>query len=790
MIAKSDQTMQSYFQQIFTLLTTPPGNLTYHLVLAFSIFGALQASLNFWRGSGYPQGRRMVYGLSLLLITQLALFLSAALAWQEVLISSRYLPVIDRAVMLFSLVIIIWLWVLPEPQRIGDAVMFILLIGVLAYAAFSLVWWSSQDPQSYFNGSWADTITGIIAMALLGGGMLALAIRRPNGWGIGMGMLAILFTGSLVHWLSPLPESNFAGAVRLAEMAAFPLLLTLPQRFPIPTQPSPQRDKLQTEVQRSYSTDPKVTQAFLALATQSSPEKFYQDVTRTVSQLMLADICLLALPPDINGQVVFPFGYDLIQQRHTEGFSLSSRQVPVLVSAIKRGKNLRLPASSTSLDLKALAQALGQDRAGHLLAASIAPPGEAVVMDIVLLSPYSNRGWTSEKQAFLSDTAITLALILTRIQDLGRAQSELASFKDSAGQTSRENEQLLAKLNEVTQYAEQEHARAESLAALITTQESIQKTDSALETQNKLLRTAIVAQSLASSDRSVEQLEGELRLALEEISRLKAGPAITDLGAQSGQDKHYPMQVEADFLEEITGMAFELRQPMSSISGYTELLLGESVGLLGALQRKFLERIKVSIERMSGLVDDLIQAMVMENGEADLNPGLVDLNEVIDEAVADTISALSAKNIVLRVIIPEDLPILNADRDALQQALVNLLQNAGSATPEDGEISLQCRVETKENEPGFVLLQVSDSGGGIPREDYARVFSRLYRDDNTPIPGVGDSGVALSTVKALVEAHGGRIWVDSEIGRGSVFSLLLPLEGEIQGEGISGGRSG
>ena len=784
--------MQSYFQQIFTLLTTPPGNLTYHLVLAFSIFGALQASFNFWRGSGYPQGRRMVSGLTLLLITQLVIFATAALAWQEVLISPRYLPVIDRAVMLISLVIIIWLWVFPDPQRIGDAVMFILLIGVIAYSGFCLVWWSSQDPQLYFNGTWADSITGIIAMSLLGGGILALLIRKPNGWGIGLGMFSILFAGHLAHWLSPLPDNNFAGAVRLAEMAAFPLLLTLPQRFPVPAQPSPPSDKSRPEVQRSYSTDPKVTQAFLALATETSPEKFYRDVTRTISQLMLADICLLALPPDVNEGVTFPFGYDLIQQRHIDGFSLTARQVPVLVSAIKRGKNLRLPASSTSLDLISLSQALHQEHAGHLLAASIARPGEAVMMSIVLLSPYSNRGWTTEEGAFLADTTAILALIMTRIQDLARLQTELESLQARSGNTSQENEQLLTRLNEVTLYADQEHARAESLAALIANQEPPPSEAAALGTQNKLLRTAIVAQSVASGDQTAEQLEGELRLALEEISRLKTALAAATPGSQFGQESLSPTQVtqvEADFLEEITGMVFELRQPMASISGYTDLLLGESVGLLGALQRKFLERIKVSLERMSGLVDDLIQTMVMEKGEADLNPQLVDLNEVIDEAVADTITALSEKNITLRVDIPEYLPALNADRDALQQALVNLLQNAGSATPEDGEISLLCRVETKENEPGFVLLQVSDSGGGIPREDFARIFSRLYRDDHSSIPGVGDSGVALSTVKTLVEAHGGRIWVDSDIGRGSTFSVLLPLEGIIPGEAISGGRA-
>jgi signal transduction histidine kinase len=87
---------------------------------------------------------------------------------------------------------------------------------------------------------------------------------------------------------------------------------------------------------------------------------------------------------------------------------------------------------------------------------------------------------------------------------------------------------------------------------------------------------------------------------------------------------------------------------------------------------------------------------------------------------------------------------------------------------------LSAQVETKDNEPPYVLIQVSDSGGGIPTEDIPRVFSRLYRTDNGLIQGVGDSGVGLSIVKSLVEAHGGRIWVDSIMGKGATFSVLLP----------------
>ncbi|HEX6303198.1 MAG TPA: ATP-binding protein, partial [Anaerolineales bacterium] len=116
-----------------------------------------------------------------------------------------------------------------------------------------------------------------------------------------------------------------------------------------------------------------------------------------------------------------------------------------------------------------------------------------------------------------------------------------------------------------------------------------------------------------------------------------------------------------------------------------------------------------------------------------------------------------------------------ADRDTLQQALLHLLQNAVAASPEEGAIALRVRLENAEDKQDYVLVQVSDQGGGIPPEDLPRVFSRLYRADNVLIQGVGDTGVGLSIVKQLIEAHGGRIWVDTDLGHGSIFSVLLPV---------------
>ncbi len=241
------------------------------------------------------------------------------------------------------------------------------------------------------------------------------------------------------------------------------------------------------------------------------------------------------------------------------------------------------------------------------------------------------------------------------------------------------------------------------------------------------------------------------------------------------QASHPPAQPENEDREVVASITQELRQPMASANGYTELLLTESVGILGALQRKFLERIKSSIERMGSMLDDLVKVTSLQGGKVELTTQSVNASTAIDQAISEARTQMQGKNITLQIDIPEELPQLFADRDAVLQILTQLLQNANQVTPVEGTITLKVRVDdTNASEP-YLLFQITDSGGGIAQEDLARVFLRRYRADNPLIQGVGDTGVGLSIAKALTEAHGGRIWVDSEPGKTTTFSVLLPI---------------
>mgnify|MGYP001027009671 FL=1 len=777
--------MSSFFEQFLVLPTVPPGSLAYHAILAFTLFGALQGALNNRIPAAGAPAKRMLRGLVAMLIFQVLTFIASGLAWQDLAYAKTFLPVLDRTVGILSLLIIIWLWAYPTRVRLVDDIATLLGIVLFSLAAYSLVWWQVQEGEAglYFNGSGADVVGTGIALALLLLGIFILVIRRPDGWGYGLTMLLGLAAGYLAHWFAPLLENDFAGAVRLAEMALYPLLLALPQRFqaePIPTASVVAQVTGIPAGQLSFKQDPKAQQALLKLSLSTSPRLFYQDLARSISQLMSADICLLALPQLSDQYLIFPGGYNLITDSQIDGFSLEERKVPALLSSLGSKKPLHLAMDATSRDLPALADALKVEKAGALLAAPVAPPDESPLLGLVLLTPYSKHPWTEADQQYLVDAAQALLPVIQRMQQgiqlseqLEQSRQRMQALDGDATQAVSENEALISRLETLQSELAEERQRSASLAALVSAHTSLQEAPAPLDSPAPTPETLLKG-SAAGED---AQLEDDLRLVLEEMANLRqslvqADQKVLALQAQAAQ---------ADALDDphqrevIVSIAQELRQPMSSIVGYTDLLLSESVGLLGAMQRKFIERVKASTERMGSLVEELIQLSALDGKEKSLNPVLVDLNAVIDEAVTGMIAQLSEKNIALRVDLPDELPPIQADLEALQQILSNLLSNASAATPADGEITLHARLEAKENEPSYLLLQVTDQGGGIPPQDLPRVFSRLYRADNVLIQGIGETGVGLSIVKALVEAHSGRIWVDTEPGQGSAFSILLPL---------------
>lgn len=793
--------METPIQQILELLVQPPGNLIYHLVLAFSVISSLQAAIIGRQNNPYPHTRRLVFGLSMLLLGQAVLFFSSGFAWQGILDQNLFLPPLDRAVIVFGLVWIVWLWNFPTPARLGDLVTGFLVLGVVLLFLFTFSSWSTQERGTAFNTSLMDYVWELAALFVVLTGMAILLFSRPPGWGFGFGMLSLSLAGFAAHMLLAPAEGDLSGYIRLGQLAAYPLLPTLLHRFSAVGAPAREAKVAKPAAvspaetlagqttprgpeRRRYSASPRAVHAWLEINDTQDPEKIISGMAKAIAHTMLSDLCFVVSGPSY-GHVVLQSGYDLIREEEMKGTMLEQTTVPALANALQRNKALRVTDTDTPpADIKALCSSLGLNESGSLMFIPLSTE-EKSRGGILLLSPYSNRQWNQDDQTYLSSEFEIIARILNRAQQQGEAAASperiRSDMRNELENLRRENQDLHQEINNIRSGATRAKPAGTAapmptdINALVALQEESQEQIAALQAENERLLAALQGRGVAilSTD-ELGQMEAELRATLQELAGLQnqlaeanARNLILEREARMGN-------VSADEQEVITSIVQEMRQPMSSILGYTDLLLAESVGILGALQRKFLERIKASTERLHGMLDDLIQVTSMGEGPVELLPQAVELTSIIDEAVADTSAQLREKNIALRVDLPAELPQIHADRDAIQQIILHLLQNAGSVTPQEGAITLRARKQ-EEDEREYLMLQITDSGGGLQSEDLPRVFSRRYRADMPLIQGLGDTGVGLSIAKTLVEAHGGRIWVDTTPGETTTFSVLLPM---------------
>jgi signal transduction histidine kinase len=236
------------------------------------------------------------------------------------------------------------------------------------------------------------------------------------------------------------------------------------------------------------------------------------------------------------------------------------------------------------------------------------------------------------------------------------------------------------------------------------------------------------------------------------------------------QDANARLQ-ELDCLksEFVSDVSHELRTPLTSIKGYIDYLLEGIVGELSPPQKDFLVPVKRNIDRLVRLINDLLDLARIEAGQVDLHPVRLSVPEVATEVIEMLRPLAVEKGIDLGVSAPQTDGVVRADRDRLYQVLLNLTHNAVKFTPPGGEVRVQVAVQPE----GEVLTVVQDTGEGILPEELERVFDKFHQVSPSPAHMRG-SGLGLTITKMLVELQGGRVWVRSQLGRGSEFGFTLP----------------
>ena len=222
--------------------------------------------------------------------------------------------------------------------------------------------------------------------------------------------------------------------------------------------------------------------------------------------------------------------------------------------------------------------------------------------------------------------------------------------------------------------------------------------------------------------------------------------------------------------EFVSIVSHELRTPMTSLKGYAELLLSDVVGPLTDTQRQFLTIIRNNVERLIELVNDLLDISRIETGRLELKPMPVQLSAYVNVVVETLRVRGDEKQHVIEIAVPDTLPLVRADANRLTQILTNLMGNAIAYTPPGGRIRVSAHADDL-----FAVIQVSDSGIGIAPADQQRIFERFYRVDHPMVRQAIGTGLGLPIVRSLVEMHGGRVWLHSEVGHGTTFFFTLPV---------------
>ncbi|NQU19412.1 HAMP domain-containing histidine kinase, partial [bacterium] len=220
----------------------------------------------------------------------------------------------------------------------------------------------------------------------------------------------------------------------------------------------------------------------------------------------------------------------------------------------------------------------------------------------------------------------------------------------------------------------------------------------------------------------------------------------------------------------VSAVSHELRTPLTSIKGYASLLSAGKLGEVSTPVKERLEKINKHSDSLSQLINGLLDISRIESGKVEMKIEDINLKELLD-TLADLLSPqFTEKQIEFIQKLPRDLNTVPADKNQLRRVFINLISNALKFTPSRGKITVSAK-----KADATVQIDVEDTGTGIAKDSLNKIFEEFYREDNEVNQSVKGTGLGLSLVKYIIEAHKGKIWVNSKLNQGTTFSFTLPI---------------
>lgn len=806
----------SLLQQAIQLLSEAPGNIVYHLVTLFALQVVFALSASQWqRDRTDLPARRSAWAAGAIFLTRVGLLLAGVLLMDGPVTAVAALAPLEQAVHTITVLFFVWAFVPHSTRfpRLGHVLLglSVALIGVMTLS-FIQLWQVQASLGEAYNGSQQVTIWGIVQLIVLGLGLVYLLSRRRLRFSLPAFIVGLLLLAHVAHfWNYPeiIPTTtNIPYWIRLGDFIVFPLWAALAYRQtltpllavrdahqPITAQTA---DMLQlaTQVVRSLEVETAVSQA-IAMAAQMSEATFVGiALTHEQNPQQLQLTSNLAQAVQLSGE------------ERLRNWYLNRTDWPSFRQAWDRREMVVLwPDGMGARQLRDWYDEMGIAPLGPLLVQPLIVKREVIGL-LLLAGPAERREWNETERELVEAMARYVAQVVDNGRYLSRAIQSAATAAPSLADTAvsgrivaleTERDQLRTELDTTVSRLQQAEARAvaankqvRDLAATLDEIDQVNQDEQvvALQTEIDALRESLIeaeeAMALAAASEgelstewvmhTITRYSGQLEEAEARIQALEAELAERDQGV---------------FSDVFVALVQELRTPMTSIVGYTDILLSERMGILGVRQREFVQRVQANATRLGVLLEQLIQLVTAasEPGVVRLTDAATEVDKVVDTAVNTILHQIREKNLRLELNIAPNLPPLPINQKDLRQIITSLLNNACQSSKNNGVVALKIHansIPVPLNQTGngqteqfkFVHLAVTDSGGGIHVNDRSRVFAPQLQADSPLIAGLGDTGAALSVARVLAEANGGRIWVDSIMGAGSTFSAVFPLSPE------------
>ncbi|MEE4310523.1 MAG: ATP-binding protein [candidate division KSB1 bacterium] len=281
-----------------------------------------------------------------------------------------------------------------------------------------------------------------------------------------------------------------------------------------------------------------------------------------------------------------------------------------------------------------------------------------------------------------------------------------------------------------------------------------------------------------SIDKSVEVQLRPKNFRKKVVLQAKAAEVIDNEGTPIGivtilRDVTREKEIDKMKTELVSMVAHELRSPLTSIAGFSELLLDS--GITKDQSEEYAEIILKESNRLGNLINKFLDISRIESGKSQVNKIALDIGFLITNIIGLNLQQAEKKKIRVEMNIPEDLPSVNADKGMIEEVILNLFSNAVKYSPEHTMVTISANQSETD-----LIVSVKDEGYGISKEALQNIFNKFYRvTDNEHVREIEGSGLGLSLVKEIIELHGGNVWAESELAKGSQFFFTLPIAADI-----------